>query len=144
MSTTGSRKRPDLFDHRHQLLDVRVRRIALVGRRLDPIDRQRHDQDRRPAERIPIRPQDGAAVLLDRARQIAHDPASSCRVSETESPVEPAAPFCAGAPLLCFRHLEDIRLPQPCEGGCNQLRGSAHPSGMSKPTLATMAIALAL
>ena len=55
---------PDLFDHRHQFLDVRVRRIALIGRGLDLVDRQGDDQHRRGAEWIPIHPQDGAGVAL--------------------------------------------------------------------------------
>ena len=50
----------ELFDHRHQPLDVRIRRVALKRRRLDAIDRQRRraaracrrtDRDRRRAPR---------------------------------------------------------------------------------------------
>jgi len=32
-------KAVECFDHRHQPLDMRVRRVALKGRRLDAIDR---------------------------------------------------------------------------------------------------------
>ena len=39
----------DLLDHLHQPLDVRLRRIALIRRRLDAVDRQR----RRAARRVP-------------------------------------------------------------------------------------------
>ena len=55
----------DLLDDRHQLLDVRIGGVALVRRRLDTIDRQRGQQQRRAAERIPIAADDGAAVVLD-------------------------------------------------------------------------------
>ena len=55
----------DLLDDRHQLLDVRVGRVALVRRRLDAVDRQRDEQQRRAAERIAVASDDGAAVVFD-------------------------------------------------------------------------------
>ena len=59
----------DLFDDAHQPLDVRVRRIALVRRRLDAIDGQRDEQQRRAAERVAVARQNGAAVRFDVAHQ---------------------------------------------------------------------------
>jgi len=44
---------------------MRVRRVALKGRRLDAIDRQRDDQDRLAAKRIAIGAKDRAAIALD-------------------------------------------------------------------------------
>jgi len=39
------------FDDAHQAFDVRLRGITLVGCRLDTIDWQRYEQQRRPTER---------------------------------------------------------------------------------------------
>ena len=50
------------LDDRHQPLDVRVRRIALVRRRLDAVDRQRREHRRGAAERLAIGREHGAAV----------------------------------------------------------------------------------
>ena len=66
----GSRKRPIFSIDRHQPLDVRVGRIALVRRRLDAGDRQRDDQQRLAAERIVVLPEDGAAFVLDLRREL--------------------------------------------------------------------------
>src|SRR5262249_54670123 len=57
------------FDHRHEPLDVGIRRIALKRRRLDTIDRQRHDQDGLAAKRIAIGAEHHAAVALDERRE---------------------------------------------------------------------------
>ena len=56
---------------------MRVGRIALVRRRLDAIDRQRGEQQRRAAERIAVAAEDGAAVALRRcaARRSSSAPA---------------------------------------------------------------------
>ena len=100
---------PDLLDHGHQFLDVRLGRIALVGRRFDLVDRQRHDQHRRAAERVAIGAQDRAAVVLDRAPSARA--ASRCRRSASRRPSVQSTrqpPFCAGGPLLCLRHPERI------------------------------------
>ena len=47
-------KTAELFDHVHQPLDVRLRRIALKRRRLDAIDRERGQQQPDSADRIPV------------------------------------------------------------------------------------------
>jgi hypothetical protein len=57
------------FDHRHQPLDVRIRRVALKRGRLDPVDRQRDDEDGFAAERIAIGAKHGTPVAFDRRRQ---------------------------------------------------------------------------
>ena len=57
------------LDHFHQPLDVRVRRVALIGRGLDAIDRQRDDEDRRAAKGVAIGAEDCAAVAFDDRRQ---------------------------------------------------------------------------
>ena len=56
-----------LFDHAHQAFDVRVRRIALIGRGRNPIDGQRHQEQRLPAHRIEIAREHRALALLDDA-----------------------------------------------------------------------------
>jgi hypothetical protein len=62
-------KPPDRLDDAHQTLDVRVRRIALIWRRLHPIDRQRDEQQWRAAERVVVPAQDSAPVGFDLRRQ---------------------------------------------------------------------------
>ena len=52
----------NLFDNGHQALHVGVRRIPLIRRRLDAIDRQRDQQHECGAQRIAIRPNDGSAI----------------------------------------------------------------------------------
>src|SRR5450759_5224513 len=44
----------DRLDHPHQPLDVRVRGVALIRRRLDAIDQQCRDQEWRAAERVAV------------------------------------------------------------------------------------------
>jgi hypothetical protein len=67
-TTIGSRKRPIFSIDAHQPLDVRVRRIALVRRRLDAIDGQRAEQQRRAAERIAVARQDSALIAFELLR----------------------------------------------------------------------------
>ena len=74
----------------HQPLDVRIRRIALVRRRLDAIDRQRDEQQRRAAERIAVAAEDRAAVLLDGGGELA-EAGTAAAVSAAESPFDRAA-----------------------------------------------------
>ena len=52
------------LDDAHEPLDVRIRGIALVRRRLDALDRQRGEQQRRAAERIVVSRQHRAPVFL--------------------------------------------------------------------------------
>ena len=52
----------DLLDDAHQPLDVRVRGIALEGRRLDACDRQRDEEQRLAAERVAVAREHGALV----------------------------------------------------------------------------------
>ncbi len=65
----GIEKPAERLDDVHQTLDVRLRRVALKWCGLDPIDRQRGEQHRRPAERVAIRRQNGAAVALNLTHQ---------------------------------------------------------------------------
>ena len=62
---------PDLLDHPHQPLDVGLGRIALVGRRLHPVEGQGREGERVPAEGIAVLAQDRSAVTLDGGRQLA-------------------------------------------------------------------------
>ena len=55
----------DRLDDAHQPLDVRIRRIALVRRRLDLLDRQRRQHDRLPAEWIVVPTEHGAAIVFN-------------------------------------------------------------------------------
>ena len=65
-------KAADLLDHRHQSLDVGLRRIALVRRRLDAVDRQRDDEHGAAAKRIAVLPEHRAAVRCDTRRKCCH------------------------------------------------------------------------
>jgi len=58
-------KPADLFDDRHQPLHVRLGWVALVRRRIDAIDWQRHHQRAGAAERVAVRPEHRAAILFD-------------------------------------------------------------------------------
>ena len=66
-----------LVDHGAQAADVQIGGLALEGARLDPLDRQRGEQDPAPAEGIAIGCEHRAAVcfhlgdeLLDRGRRL--------------------------------------------------------------------------
>src|SRR5687767_6192989 len=59
----------ELVDRGAESGDVGVGEVALVGRGLDPVDRQPGEDLPAPAERVPVRCQDGAAVGLDRLRE---------------------------------------------------------------------------
>ena len=57
------------FDDLHEPLDVRLRRVTLVRRRLDTIDRERREEDGGAAERLAVRGEHGAAVLVHLRRE---------------------------------------------------------------------------
>ena len=120
----------DLLDHRHQFLDVRLGRIALVGRRLDFVDRQRHDQHRRAAERIAIGAQDGAAIVLRRPRSDRGAIlGSTFAVSATVSPIDPAAAFFRrGARFFAFAIRQGYQPASPSLGEAMQPSPRVGPS----------------
>src|SRR5207244_9995806 len=55
----------DRLDDAHQPLDVRIRRIALVRRRLDLLYRKARQHDRLPAEWIVVATEHGAAIIFN-------------------------------------------------------------------------------
>ena len=58
-------KAAELVDHAFKLARVRIGQIALIGRRLDLVDRQRGEEQPLSAERFAVLGEHVAAVLVD-------------------------------------------------------------------------------
>src|SRR5207248_5510047 len=97
----------NFLDDSHQPLDMGIRRIALIRRRLDAIYRERDEKQRLAAERIVVRGQHRAAMGLDLLRQsLDLGAAGVLRFSGRETNGR-GRNFLAANWLLAWRHADD-------------------------------------
>jgi len=100
----------DRLDDRHQPLDVRIRRVALIRRRLDAIDRQRREQQRRATERVAVTADDSAAVGVNLLGEAVDVGAAGLACLLRAEPDGCGSDFLAADRLFAWRHARMIPL----------------------------------